>query len=227
MVTIIGLIIPIAVLRSVSDDTKQIFIAAWQFWPVYASMIVFFVNAVLSRFTKASSPEPEPEPEPETETETETDIIQFLYGLCLLTTAIPHFRYITFIFLRAVFTGDIGLSCLRDVFDFVLQRPWTNPVSVEESLHVFLDWGYLVTSLAFLVWAGSLYRSYSRMGYTKLALLVVLVMLAGPIAAAVVLLWEREMVIRGQSDTSTQSSRAKSGSGMGKWERGWKVLRFD
>lgn len=221
MVTIIGLIIPVAVLHSVSDDTKQIFIAAWQFWPVYASMIVFFVNAALSRFTKASSPETE------TETETDTDIIQFIYGLCFVTTAIPHFRYITFIFLRAVFTGDIGLLCLRDMFDFVLQRPWTNPVSVEEGLHVFLDWSYLVTSLAFLVWAGSLYRCFSRTEYGKLALLVVLVILAGPIAAAVVLLWEREMAILGQSDTSTQSSGAKSGSGMGKWERGWKVLRFD
>lgn len=247
MTTALGLVIPITILRApVSDDTKQIFIAAWQFWPICSSMSIFFAHAILTRLNNTPAFQNDTDTDIDTDTETEKCTLRLIYGLCLLTTALPHVRYmyplIIFIVWQVAFTGRVQLPCLQDISDLLFRRLWSwdaNPApvgSVDEGLHIFLAWGYLVTSLAVLVWAGSLYRScVGRCGYGKLAVVAVLAVLVGPVAAAVELLWEREeMVISGRASgldrpTSTDQStfRSKSGSGMGKWERGGKVLRFD
>ncbi|KAL4778501.1 hypothetical protein BJX76DRAFT_362672 [Aspergillus varians] len=226
---LIGYIIPAGILLApVSDNVTQVFLAAWQPWPAYASLTILLAHTLF--------------PTPTTENATATSKkaiwpLRLLYAVTFLTTAIPHvvsWALPLLEFTTSTLSNADTLFSVRPVDVYPL--PWTTSVgSIAEGVHAFLTYNYLITSLSLLVWAGTLHSRVSGgVGYGRVAALVVLV---GPVAVAVGGLWEREeMVVGGSSlsifSSSSQSvlkvaSRPRGGSGMGKWERGGKVLRFD
>lgn len=162
--------------------------------------------------------------------------MRFFYAVVFIAAAIPHFISLLDILLSSSLAEEVipsATSYYSTLFHpggvyQVLFSIWTQDnVPTAEGFQSLMAWEYLVTSLGILIWAGSLYSRIDSVRYAKIALLV---MLAGPMGAAVCILWEREGTIRETVSFKPRDKKRANGkgigkgSGMGKWNRGMKVL---
>ncbi|KAL4924168.1 uncharacterized protein BDV17DRAFT_295698 [Aspergillus undulatus] len=262
LIPVLGLIIPAIVhLAPVEADHEQTFIATWTLWAHYASPVILIGlirNITVSRTGTVDGdgyrhinvgPISDEQLRPN-RGYMRTLSLRFMYGFAVLAAAIPHFLSWSLPLATAVasrlFNYNFNTSSLRPLSSMhpldaspivstissFLHRPPVSPTTLADRLHGFLVWAFILLNLSVLIWPFLLYRRVeSRVPYFKIALLVVL---AGPVAAAVRVMWEGEEIglTRGHEDPGfkqsalASNSRPRAGSGMriGKWERGRKIL---
>ncbi|KAL4912801.1 hypothetical protein BDW62DRAFT_216053 [Aspergillus aurantiobrunneus] len=229
VVTIIGFLIPAAILLAPAcSASTQLVLAAWQLWPACASAVIFLAHTL---FTHSSTSNAEDGIDISSPSRTYIRSLRLVYAVTFLTTALPHFNSWTLPFLSYFASAVLGPNTALGPVNLLEIHSLPIPVqTLAEGVHSFIAWDYLIASLAILVWAGSLHRGvYGCLGGAKGAALFALTALVGPVAAAVVALWEREEVVFAAKrvmsmSMSLRKTRRRGGSGMGKWERGGKVL---
>lgn len=189
-------------LKQMTPDLKQILIAVWQPWPAYTAILLTVANFVLGSFVTADK---------SFEGKRKTNgAIRYIYAFAFGTTAIAHVVAVTIpvATLVAPKLFDTTLAAAMHPLK-VLETPlpWTSPVatieSVGQGVHAFLRWDYIIGTTGVLAWAFILHRKAHRhVERSKSAGLCGLVartaslaVVAGPVAAAVELMWEREELI--------------------------------
>ncbi|KAL4947030.1 hypothetical protein BDW69DRAFT_179164 [Aspergillus filifer] len=198
MVPTAALLIPVS--EKVDADLKQIFIALWQPWPAYISILLTTVHVVFSRFTSNDN-------NVEGGGRATLSSLRWVYAFAFAHTAINHIISWT-IPLASVAAPWLfkreHLDALHPSVVFDIPKPWEAPALVENvgaGVHAFLRWDYIIGSAGVLVWATSLHHTaqravYGRSGYGWLFVKVAaLAALAGPVGAGVELLWERDELI--------------------------------
>lgn len=202
---VLGMLVPsslmlLPVSETITPDVKQILIAIWQPWPAYV--------AILLRFAHTALPPTGQEEDSPQSTAKGRRSLRYAYAFAFANTAIPHIVTLT-VSLATVAAPAIFDPKYREALHplnvFHTPLPWTSPVvqvtTVGEGVHGFLRWDYLIGTAGVLVWAISLYRTAHRFVYGRvdnIGLLLKtawLTVLAGPVGAAVELMWERDELV--------------------------------
>ncbi|KAL4924993.1 uncharacterized protein BDV17DRAFT_199113 [Aspergillus undulatus] len=206
IVFLVGYMVPTGLLlvpvsEQVNTDLKQVIISAWQPWPAYISILLTTAHVLFSRFT------------------VNDDTIEggratlrsfrWVYAFAFAHTTVFHLISwvipLSTVAAPYLFKEEV-LHPLHPLVVFDIPKPWETPMVVEDigaGVHAFLRWDYLIGSAGVLVWAVSLYQAAHRVvygsaaaGYAGLFMKVVaLSVLAGPVGAAVELLWERDELV--------------------------------
>ncbi|KAL4790505.1 hypothetical protein BDV19DRAFT_333247 [Aspergillus venezuelensis] len=197
MVPTAALLIPVS--ENVDADLKQIFIALWQPWPAYISILLTTVHIVFSRFTSNDNNDEGGR--------ATLSSLRWVYAFAFAHTTINHIVSWT-IPLASVTAPWLfrreHLEALHPSVVFDIPKPWEAPALVDNigaGVHTFLRWDYIIGSAGVLVWAISLHHTaqrvvYGRAGHGWLFVKVAaLAVLAGPVGAAVELLWERDELV--------------------------------
>ncbi|PWY86769.1 hypothetical protein BO70DRAFT_333206 [Aspergillus heteromorphus CBS 117.55] len=189
------MILPVS--DTITTDLKQIFIALWQPFPAYISLLLTLVHV--------GGP---PLNRPDGTGRKDLRALRFVYAFAFAHTAINHLVSWT-ISLTTVFAPTVIAVPFREQLHpslvFGIPTPWTSPVlqvtSVAEGVHAFLRWDCLIGSAGMVVWASALYVAAHRavlgcVGWGRLLVKVVLLgLVAGPVGAAVELVWERDELV--------------------------------
>ncbi|OJJ68122.1 hypothetical protein ASPBRDRAFT_47070 [Aspergillus brasiliensis CBS 101740] len=198
------MILPIS--STITTDLKQLFIALWQPFPAYISILLTLFHTLFSPFISTSTT---------TQKNPNLSSLRFIYAFTFFHTLIPHLVTLTIslstILAPAILSPEYR-TALHPSIVFGIPTPWTSPViqvnSVADGVHAFLRWDYLIGSVGMVVWAWRLYTNAVRkvsgghtMGWCEWVSLVVRVALlgvvAGPVGAAVVLVWGRDEMVLG------------------------------
>lgn len=202
----------------VSFDQKQIIIALWQPWPVYISVMATLAHFLLSPFTRngnssSSRCSPALQMAPP---------LRRVYAFAFANAAIGHVAAWTVSIASAVVPVLFNkrfVDALHPARVFGVSFPSSSSarrvVSVGEGVHAFLQWDFLIGSTGVLLWAATLYVLAHRQILGKVSWIglgvkiALLVLVAGPVATAVELVWERdELVI--EWDTKAVTGDKKS-----------------
>ncbi|KAL2816479.1 hypothetical protein BJX63DRAFT_387425 [Aspergillus granulosus] len=191
------LLVPVS--EQVDTDLKQLFIALWQPWPAYVSILLTVAHVLFSPFTS-------------------NDLtleggratlrsFRWVYAFAFAHTTISHIISwvipLASVVAPRLFNEEY-LEALHPLVVFDIPKPWEAPIPVESvgaGVHAFLRWDYIIGSAGILIWTVSLYQTahrvvYGRAGYAGLFLKVVaLSALAGPVGTAVELMWERDELV--------------------------------
>ncbi|KAL4885773.1 hypothetical protein BJY04DRAFT_116895 [Aspergillus karnatakaensis] len=204
VVFVIGFMIPTGLLlvpvsEQVTTDLKQIFIALWQPWPAYVSILLTVAHVVFSPFTANDNTV-------EGGRETLRSfrwVYAFAFGHATLSHIVSWTIPLATVVAPQLFKEEY-LEALHPLAVFDVPKPWETPVLVENlgaGVHAFLRWDYLMSSSGFLIWALTLYQSAHRAVYGRagcvalLAKVAALSVLSGPTGAAVELIWERDELV--------------------------------
>ncbi|KAE8152327.1 hypothetical protein BDV25DRAFT_138016 [Aspergillus avenaceus] len=223
LVFLIGYILPTQLLITplseiITADRKQLLIAIWQPWPAYVSILLSTIHTIHT-FFEPKSPTTDPKQEKE-----DRSSLRWIYALTFGHTALAHVITWTISLATLAVPGIFNQTVVRELHPgnvFEVPLPWDGRVvnSVGEGVHCFLRWDYIIGSLGVLLWAGIVHSRAVRVGgglggwfWLKVALLGVF---AGPVGAAVWLVWERDELFS-SSGSSSGSSGSGSGSGSGK-----------
>ncbi|KAL1847750.1 hypothetical protein Plec18170_008411 [Paecilomyces lecythidis] len=198
-------------------DQKQLIIALWQQWPIYASFLAVVAYVVLPAFISDNNA-----------TASKQAIVQRralrgVYAFAFALGAIAHIASWTIslatVFAPAIFNQKYAYD-LHPVKVFQMTLPWANTdlrvSSIAEGVHIFLQWDFAVGATAVLLWAVTLFTLAHRhiagtVCWTGLAAKVAFLwFVAGPIGTSVELLWERdelviehELITQGAQDKKT------------------------
>ncbi|KAF7126248.1 hypothetical protein CNMCM5793_002743 [Aspergillus hiratsukae] len=205
LVFIVGFMVPtllmiLPVSEHVTVDMKQIFIASWHPWPAYVAIALTIINIVFSPFVSGDRSVEGGR--------ANLRSLRFVYAFAFANAALTHLISwivsLATVVVPAIFEKRL-LAALHPFKVFEIALPWTVPAlqvsDIGQGVHVFLRWDYLIGSAGVLVWALSLYKTahlvvYGRVGWLDLLKKVaLLVTLAGPVGAAVELMWERDELI--------------------------------
>ncbi|GLB06479.1 hypothetical protein AtubIFM57258_001787 [Aspergillus tubingensis] len=200
---------------TINTDLKQLFIALWQPFPAYISILLTLSHTLFSPFT--STPKP-------TQKNHNLSSLRFIYAFAFFNTLIPHLVTLTVslstILAPAILSPKYRTS-LHPSIVFGIPTPWTSPViqvaSVGDGVHAFLRWDYLIGSAGMVAWAWRLYGNAVRMdkggamGWCEWVSLVARVgllgVVAGPVGAAVVLVWGRDEMVFGRGGKGGEKGR--------------------
>jgi hypothetical protein len=206
VIFILGYILPSALMLLpapdvVTFDQKQILIALWQPWPVYVSIMAVLARVVLSPFTRD-----------ETDNRRQPALLRKalrrVYAFAFANAAIFHLAAWTISIASAVVPvlfHERFVESLHPARVFGISLPWGSPTlrvsSFGEGVHVFLQWDFLVGSTGVLLWATTLYvmahrQILGKVGWVGLVVKIgLLSLVAGPVATAVELVWERDELV--------------------------------
>ncbi|KAJ5195261.1 uncharacterized protein N7498_008699 [Penicillium cinerascens] len=177
----------------VSVESKQMFIALWQPWPIYVSILTPVLSFALSPYLDHNH-------------RASLNSLRWVYGSAFLLGAGPHI-VAEVVSLAAWVVPILFPEGLRDVFHpanmLGLPLPWSSMEvqTMAEGTRIFLVWDYLIGSAGFLIWAIKLHhvaqaRIMNTARLTHLCLKAfLLTAIVGPAAAAVRLVWERDELI--------------------------------
>ncbi|KAJ9265780.1 hypothetical protein DTO212C5_6635 [Paecilomyces variotii] len=182
-----------------SYDQKQLVVAIWQPWPIYVAVLLTTIYVVLSPFAskeKANSP---------------IVLRRAFRRVYFFAFASASLTYVASVVLSLaaslvpVLFSEKYAAALHHNAVFGLTFPWKSSTlrvqSVTEGVHIFLQWDWLIGSVGVLLWAINMYVSahkkiLGKVGWISLGVkLVNLALLAGPVAAAVELIWERDELL--------------------------------
>lgn len=193
------LILPIS--EHITYDLKQIFIAIWQPWPAYVSILLTLIYTITTPFTSSDRATPASERK-------SLSSLRWVYAFAFGNTALTHLVSwiisLASVLVPGIFSGEF-VDALHPGRVFEVPIPWEEPVrtvaSVGHGVHAFLRWDYIIGSLGVLVWAASLYAAAQKGAYGKVGWLglfgkaILLSVFVGPVGAAVELMWEREELV--------------------------------
>lgn len=192
----------------ITPDVKQILIAAWQPWPAYTAILVTAANFILGSCMKAD--------QSAAGKRKSNGAIRYIYAFAFGTTAVAHIIAVTIPVTTLLVPKLFNAKLAAELHPFkVLETPlpWTAPVATISTLgqgvHAFLRWDYIIGTTGVLVWAFTLHqkahrfleRDSSASLFGLLSRTASLVAVAGPVAAAVELMWEREELVLATNPT--------------------------
>lgn len=207
------MVLPIS--STITTDLKQLFIALWQPFPAYISILLTLSHTLFSPFT--STPK-------STQKNHNLSSLRFIYAFAFFNTLVPHLVTLTVslstILAPAILSQEYRTS-LHPSIVFGIPTPWTSPIiqvaSVGDGVHAFLRWDYLIGSAGMVAWAWRLYGNAVRMdkggamGWCEWVSLVARVgllgVVAGPVGAAVVLVWGRDEMVFGRGQKGGEKAR--------------------
>lgn len=212
---VIGLPMP----ALISPVIKQTVIAWYQQWNVYIALVHFVVCAVIRRMKKSSS----------SSSSARRSRHRLIYAFAFSLAFIPHFVTVTLACTAAsfpgLFAGNVGAMLVpRSVF--IPPSPWSDlqAPSLAEGCKWLLQWDFILGSMAMLCWAGCQYlnvcarvRNFHGVQdngffWTSLVPKVVFfALLAGPVGAAVELMWERDELLFDSADIDIGTASDKEG----------------
>lgn len=202
---LIGYLVPSLLLiaplsDTITPDVKQIIIAIWQPWPIYTSVLIATANILFSSFVSNDNNA--------NGGRATLSSLRKVYAVAFANTAINHQVPLVISLATVVeprFFRDTFARVLHPSVVYQAPLPWANPTlqvpDVGSGVHVFLRWDYIIGSAAVLLWALTLHRNAHRAILGKagcLGLLVKAALLsavAGPVGAAVELMWERDELV--------------------------------
>lgn len=197
-------------------DLKQIFIALWQPWPAYVSILLTIASVIVPPFLQEDNATPAGNRRYRT-------ALRHAYAFTFGGVTVSHLVSVILPLASLIAPNLFQKSVLGDLHPFNVfetPRPWASPVpqllSVAQGTKNLLRWDYLVGTTATLVWAVTLYSTahrnvYGRVDYVELLRKVVpLTLLSGPVGAAVQLMWERDELLL-QTDGKPIASLHKKG----------------
>ncbi|KAL4811045.1 hypothetical protein BDV18DRAFT_128494 [Aspergillus unguis] len=211
-----------AVFYPVSSEMEKNLQLIWPFWPAFTSAFIFAVNLI---------PAPTSNTEPDL---TANDVgreytrsLRCLYTVTFLAAAAPHLIWLLKLFASLPMGKSIVPSSVQGLLSSVpclYQSPWE--LALGDNVQGLLAWEYLAVSAGLFVWAGSLHGKVDPLNYGVVAMVI---LLTGPMGAAVDFIWARDEIVtrRAEAGMSFVKGRPRGGSGMGKWNRGMKVLALD
>lgn len=182
----------------ISVDLKQIFTAVWQPWPAYISILTTVVHVLFSSFTK-------------NDTSVEGGratlkslrrVYAFAFGNAALSHIILHTMSLATVVAPTLF-HETYAKALHPCKVFRTALPWV-PLRIEnlgDGVQIFLRWDYLIGSVGVLLWAMTLYVNAHKAILRKtcwcdlLTKVGLLTVVAGPVGAAVELMWERDELV--------------------------------
>ncbi|GKZ39405.1 hypothetical protein AbraIFM66950_000235, partial [Aspergillus brasiliensis] len=149
------MILPVS--STITTDLKQLFIALWQPFPAYISILLTLFHTLFSPSTKTTQKNPN------------LSSLRFIYAFTFFHTLIPHLVTLTIslstILAPAILSPEYR-TALHPSIVFGIPTPWTSPViqvnSVADGVHAFLRWDYLIGSVGMVVWAWRLYTNAVR-----------------------------------------------------------------
>lgn len=212
-VFIVGMAIPSALMvlplsDKVTPDLKQIFIAVWQPWPAYVAILLWVAYYVVGVMIGDNTSSLEGK-------RSNLSSLRHAYAFALIQAAVSHLVAVTisvstvvapFIF-QDKFAKDLHPSrVLRTVM------PWASPLepvgSLAEGVHTFLRWDYNIGTAGVLAWAVHSYlASGQRVTLGGIGKVLGLTALAGPVGAAVVLIWERDETVFAREREAAEKKR--------------------
>ncbi|GAD99560.1 conserved hypothetical protein [Paecilomyces variotii No. 5] len=183
-------------------DQKQIIIALWQPWPVYASFLAAIASVVLPAFISDNSTTASKQ------AVRQRKALRGVYTFAFALGAIAHIASWTIslstVLAPAIFSEKYAHD-LHPTKVFQATLPWANTdlrvSSVAEGVHLFLQWDFAVGATAILLWAVTLLiRAHRHISgtvcWTGLVVKVAFLwLMAGPIGTAVALIWERDELV--------------------------------
>lgn len=203
----------------ISIDLKQIFIAIWQPWPIYVSILAGAVHYITSLFTS-------PETNATKANQTQLTLLRRVYAFAFAHTAITHILGWT-VSLATVLAPVLfnpkfipilhPARVFRPTFPFLATD--LRIESVGQGVHIFLQWDFLIGSLGTLVWAMGLWAAAQKkynlewrnsstvLGLGLFVKVALLMLVAGPVAAAVELMWERDELVFAQRPAQEPSGK--------------------
>lgn len=204
--------------ETISIDLKQILIAIWQPWPLYVSILAGTVYYTTSLFTS-------PDTNLTRAARTQLTLLRRVYAVAFAQTAITHVAGWTFSLATVLFPVLFNprfIPLFHPLRVFMPTFPFLEGdlkvETVGQGVHIFLQWDILVGSYGILVWVISLWTSaqkkyrLERSGTVSLLLgllvkVSLLTVVAGPIAAAIELIWERDELVLAQAVSQEQRGK--------------------
>lgn len=202
---LVGFLVPSLVMISPLSDTmtpdlKQIIIAIWQPWPVYISILTTAAHILFSHFVSNDN---------NVDGGRATlSSLRKVYAVAFANTVINHQIPLVlslFTIIEPRFFHEKFARALHPSVMYQAPLPWTKPTlqvsDIGTGVHIFLRWDYIIGSAGVLLWALTLHRNAHRAILGKagcLGLLVKVALLsvfAGPVGAAVELMWERDELV--------------------------------
>lgn len=197
-------------------DVKQILTAAWQPWPAYVALGLTGAHLLFgSLISSGDARTPDGRKK-------SAAALRFIYAMAFGNAAVPHLIAATVTIGTVVAPGlfrPAMVQALHPSKVLELALPWSaSPVakvaSVGDGAHIFLRWDYTIGTAALLLWATVLHarahRHYEGRCVDAVSLagrIAILTALAGPAAAAVELMWEREELVLQSEDKSLASKK--------------------
>ncbi|KAJ5563248.1 hypothetical protein N7535_008412 [Penicillium sp. DV-2018c] len=186
----------------ISVDMKQIAIAIWQPWPAYVSILSTVGYFILSPFFANNQ-------------RASMSSLRWVYASAFVHASLTHIVAWTVslatVIVPGLFAGSVRES-LHPANIFIVALPWSGLTvnTLGDGVQVFLQWDYAIGTTGVLIWAISLYRVAHKqllntVAWPSLLLKVALLtVLAGPVGAAVELIWERDELVFAETGGSRQ-----------------------
>ena len=200
-----GFVIPSFVLsllvpKIVSSETKQIFIAVWQYFPFAIGLFQQILPGIMSNAfgiasqSSASGKKISPQSLP---------ALRAVYCTFLIFAGISHIATITLVTTSQLFPMLFSPQC-KGVFNFTkMFKPagitgFTNMAALHPGMHQLLQYDFTVGAAAMVIWATTLWLKTGRKELSFLrsgGFFIGLMVLLGPIGAATASVWLRDEAI--------------------------------
>ncbi|CAG8241465.1 unnamed protein product [Penicillium salamii] len=186
----------------ISVDFKQLAIAIWQPWPAYVSVLGTAAYYVLSPFFSNNH-------------RASMSSLRWVYAFAFINASLPHLVSLV-VSMATVIVPTLFdkrfLESLHPASVFFIPLPWSGLMvdNVGHGIHVFLRWDYIIGTSGVLLWAISLYsiahkQILSTVSWPSLLVkTAVITAVAGPVGAAVELVWERDELVFSETGGNNQ-----------------------
>ncbi|KGO78185.1 hypothetical protein PITC_034000 [Penicillium italicum] len=198
----------------ISVDLKQVAIAFWHPWPAYVSILTTFAYLTLSPFFSNNH-------------RASMSSLRWVYAFAFANASLSHI--VSWVVSLAtvvvpVLFEERFLGSLHPANVFSVSLPWSGLTvgNLGDGVHVFLQWDYNIGSAGVLIWAISLYTAAHKhllnpvSSPSLLFKIALLTLVAGPAAAAVELIWERDELVFtetvGSRQEASKASKSTEGS---------------
>ncbi|KAI2791188.1 hypothetical protein POX_c04044 [Penicillium oxalicum] len=204
MVPTLAMVLPAP--SMISIDMKQLAIVIWQPWPVYVSILTTAAYYVLFPFFPKSH-------------RASMSSLRWVYASAFASAVVPHLITLVVSIASVVAPAIFNQHYVNELHPakvYVLPFPWSGikVQTVAEGVHYFLRWDYLIGSVGVLLWAVALYTVAHKQILSTFSVLMLVVkvalstVIAGPVGAAIELMWERDELVFKETSSAGTSSRS-------------------
>ncbi|KAI5306769.1 hypothetical protein KEM55_008509, partial [Ascosphaera atra] len=197
--------------------SHQLALLLWQVWPVMVCMVQGLMVGTPATFRKFVPKKVEPK----LLARRTRNGLRLTHFTAMLLASVSHLTMLSMIFINR-FTPSVLSPNVTAHFkpeSMILPcLPWTNarPATLGEGVYWFLQWDYFIAAVAMFVWALKEYvvahkQKGVTVGWVGVAPRVLAtIMTGGFVAAAVMLVWERdELLMEGMGEQGAAGSKAE------------------
>lgn len=219
----IGLILPTVMMALpapsvLTYNRKQIFIAIWQFFPIWVELTQQITSLVMSNLSVTTD---KPWPAKKGQNSQWTSTMRSVYLFLLSVAGITHISTMTLIaaskFFPGLFASDfVGIFNPCNVFLPQSITASTKMPSLGDGAFQFLQYDFIIGSTALSVWASALYINTYRFRERSDGWIVLFfyflarIALLGPVGHAVACIWARdELVFKEKANKPENAEKAR------------------